>query len=81
MDVIGEKQSNKERSIGKTSIGIVGTKRVWGRIKHLYFKNNVTLLEMNSFVEDIEGVPLFSNLHLSEQPPEDSAQTSKLKIV
>lgn len=36
---------------------------------------------MNSFVEGIEGVPLFSNLHLFEQPPEDSAQTSKLKIV
>lgn len=34
---------------------------------------------MNSFVEDTEGVPLFSNLHLSEQPPEDSAQTSRLK--
>mgnify|MGYP001852842922 CR=1 FL=1 len=34
---------------------------------------------MNSFVEDIEGVPLFSNLRLSEQLPEDSAQTSTLR--
>lgn len=45
--------------------------------KAFIFKNYITWLEMSSFVEDIEGVPLFSNLHLSEQPPEDSAQTSE----
>lgn len=81
MNVIGERQNNKETSQQKTSTGIVETKRDWGRIKHLYFKHYVTWLERNSFAEDIEWVPLFSNLHLSEQPPEDSAQTSKTKIV
>lgn len=65
----------------KTSIGTAGTRKDWSRIKHLYFKHYVTWLEMNSFAEDIEWVPLLSNLHLSEQPPEDSAQTSKTKIV
>lgn len=82
MNVIGERQINKETSKKKPHIlGTIGTKRDWGRIKHLHFKHYVTWLEMNSFAEDIEWVPLFSNLHLSEQPPEDSAQTSKTKEV
>lgn len=81
MNVIGESQSNKETTKQKNKYWTVETKRDWGRIKHLYFKYYVTWLEMNSFAEDIEWVPLFSNLHLSEQPPEDSAQTSKTKIV
>lgn len=54
-------------------------KTTGGKIKYLYFKVCFTWLETNSFVEGIEGVPLFSNLHLSEQLPEDSAQTSTLR--